>query len=455
MNKTLSLLLLTLNLSLLVVPVRADEVALDDFAAGYELVADDRGAIYRLPLPMAVYQWVFREDLGDIRVFNRLGQAVPHAVRRQETKTTAQTARLALPFFPLEGETSKSGTDDLDVRIAEDGRIINIHYKGGNGRSDAKGARQYIVDLSAVPRHIDALEFDLRGDDDGYLKEVTLEGSDDLTHWRTLVRNAALSELLYAGHVLKKNSINLANTRYKYLRLNFDDNPDNLRIDGVRAMFNSVTGDRRRTWTTVNGERSEIDKQLIEFDTGGRFLVEEINLLLPEYNTLVEATLRSRSHLKSDWHPRHAGLFYRLDMQGTQLQQGPVSIRPTTDRYWQLEVKATDSLGMELPQLRFAWVAEELYFLARGPGPYTLAFGNANVLAPGKPIDRLMHILSENQESELIRQVALGNPVVLKGDAALQPEREIPWQRILLWSVLGLGVLIIAVMALRLFRQIS
>lgn len=453
MNKIL--FLLTLNFSLLAAPVRADEAVLEDFAAGYELVADDGGAIYRVPLPAAVYQNVVRDDLGDIRVFNRAGQRVPHAVRRQEMKTTEQTAKLELPFFPLQGETGRSGTDDLDVRIADDGRIINIQYKGGQAQTDGEGTRQYIIDLSAVPQHIDALEFDLGGDDDGYLKRVTLESSEDLNHWRTLVHNAALSELVYAGYVLKKNSINLANARYKYLRLNFNDDPDGLRINSVRAMLNSVTGEQRKTWTTVNGERSEKDKHLIEFDTGGRFLIEEINLLLPEDNTLVEATLRSRNDRKSDWLPRHAGLFYRLDMKGTQLQQGPVNIRPTTDRYWQLEVKTTDSLGTEPPQLLFAWVAEELYFLARGPGPYTLAFGNANVPAPGKPIDALMHILSEDQESELIRQAALGNPVALKGAAALQPDRKIPWQRILLWSVLGLGVLIIAVMALRLFRQIN
>ena len=449
------ILLLTFTFSFLPVTVYADEPALEDYAEGYELETDGGGAIYRVPLPEKVYQNIVRKDLGDLRVFNSEGQRVPFAIRRQETQTTEKIAKLQLPFFPLQEESDSSDKSNMDIQITEDGRIVNIHYRDGENQTDQQDIRRYIIDLSAVPQGIDQLEFDLSGNSGGYLKRVSLEASNDLNSWHTVVRNATLSELDYASHSLKKNTINLDNGHYKYLRLIWNDDPDGLQLDNVHATLNSVTWERKKSWTMVTGKRSEKDKRIIEFDTGGTFPVEEINVLLPEDNTLIEATLRSRDNEKANWRTQFSGLIYKLNMKGTQLEQGPVHIRTTTDRYWQLEMKDEDSIGKQLPQLKFAWEPNELYFLARGKGPYTLAFGNAKAATPGKPIDALMRVLSEDQESELIQQAVLGKQITLKGAEAMKPALEIPWQRILLWAVLILGVVIIAFMVIRLFHQID
>ena len=447
--KNIFLLLLFFSIA-----VFADDPVLEDFAQGYELITDGSGAIYRVPLPATVYQNVARDDLGDIRIFNSEKQRIPHAIRLQETRATEQVTRLELPFFPLQGEPDTSGGDDMNISIAENGRIVNIQYKS-SATQTGQGITRYIIDLSGVQQNVDVLEFELTGNEEGYLKRVSLEASNDLNYWRTVVHNATLSELDYANHTLKKNTIDLDNGRYKYLRFIWNDDPNGLQINTVRAMLNSITRERQKTWTTVSGERSEKDKHIIEFDTGGTFPIEEINILLPEDNTLIEAILRSRSDKKARWRTHYTGLLYKLNMKGTRLEQGPVHIRATTDRYWQLEVKDKDSLGTELPQFTFAWEPNELYFLARGDGPYTLAFGNASAGSPGKPVDAFMHVLSEDQQSELIQMATLGNRVSLKGAEALQPDREIPWQRILLWSILIIGVLTVATMAFRLFRQIN
>ena len=437
------------------VTVFAEEPALEDFAAGYELNTDGSGAIYRVTLPGTVYQNVVRKDLGDIRVFNNEGQRIPHAIRQQESKTTEQTTRLELPFFPLQSNKNSSNGDDLDIRIADDGKIINIQYKGADTSTNQESIKRYVIDLSSVKQNIDKLEFDISGNEDGYLKRVTLESSDDLNTWRRIINNATLSELDYANHSLKKNAIDINNDDYKYLRFTWVDDPEGLQLNAIRAMLTSVSRERQKIWWAVDGKRSEKNENIIEFDTGGVLPIEEINILLPEDNTLIEGTLRSRNDEKADWRTQYTGLFYKLNMKGTQLEQEPFHIRTTTDRYWQLEVKEKDSVGNELPQLKFAWQPDELYFLARGTGPYTLAYGNADAEAPAKPIDALMRVLSEDQESDLVQQATLGNQISLKGIEALQPDRKIPWQRILLWSVLIIGVLIIATMSVRLFRQIN
>jgi len=197
----------------------------------------------------------------------------------------------------------------------------------------------------------------------------------------------------------------------------------------------------------------EKGRKIYDFDTGGVFPIEQVNILLPEDNSLIEATLKSRKNGKDDWRVRDTGLFYHLNMKDTHLERGPVTIGHTTDRYWRLEVKNEDGMGSTPPQMKFAWEADELYFLARGKGPFTLAYGNADAEAPGKPVDALMRALSDDQQSELITAAALGRPIALKGEDALKTGMKIHWQRILLWSVLVIGVLVIATITLRLFKQ--
>jgi hypothetical protein len=60
-----------------------------------------------------------------------------------------------------------------------------------------------------------------------------------------------------------------------------------------------------------------------------------------------------------------------------------------------------------------------------------------------------------NKGNEYIGQAILGDELILMGEDALQPKLVIPWQRILLWTVLVRGVLILGVMAMRLFKQIN
>jgi len=180
-----------------------------------------------------------------------------------------------------------------------------------------------------------------------------------------------------------------------------------------------------------------------------------VNIVLSEENSLIEGTLKSRNDDKGAWHVHETGLFYHLSMKGTHLDRGPVPVRPTTDRYWRLEVKNEDGLGSVPLQMSFAWVPNEIYFLARGQGPYILAYGNADAETPGKPVDALMHALSDDQQSGLLTTATLGESIALKGKDALRPGLKIHWQRILLWSVLVIGVLIIAVITLRLSKQMG
>src|ERR1700733_7144515 len=72
-----------------------------DFAYGQSTIPARDAAAYRFALPLTVYQDTFREDLGDLRVFNADGVVVPFSLSRPTPQMLIHKAPVALPLFPL------------------------------------------------------------------------------------------------------------------------------------------------------------------------------------------------------------------------------------------------------------------------------------------------------------------------------------------------------------------
>ena len=434
--------------------VFANEPVLEDFAYGYRILTDGNAPIYRLPLPDRVYQTSVM-NLGDIRIFNSDQQRIPFAISKQKAREKTETYWVNLPYFPLRGNAEQNSMENLEIRINNDGKITDIQYRDKKGISENQAIESYIIDLSNVQHNIDELSFIIKGGEGGYLKSVTIEKSDNLNQWGMLVSNATLSRLNYANHTLEKSNVNIPNQKTRYLRFTWRDNSEGLEIQSVRALLTSTSIEKQHNWSTVTGTRSPNDPDKYEFDLGGNFPVARINILLPDQNTLIEAAVKSRKDDKSTWSTHYSGLFYKLNMQGTVLERQPVNISTTTNRYWQLDVKTADGIGSGAPRLQFSWVPDDIYFLARGNGPYTLAFGSSQVGAPEKPISSLMQVLSDEQQQSMIQVARLGDEVTLQGEPALVPVKVIPWRQIALWIILVSAVIAIGVLAVKLYREMD
>ncbi len=435
----------------------AGEPAMQDFARGHEIHTDGSSAIYRLLLPEEIYQTVVRHDLGDVRVFNQDRERVPFAIQRPHEKKVLRTAWFDLPVFPLRKESRMLASDQaIDISIGEDGSILRLRYKNDPEQIGDDGINSYLLDLSGISQPVDALEVIVKdANEEGYLKKVRLESSDDLNHWTILVDDATLTELSYGTHSLKKNQINLPGRKLKYIRFSWKDDNEGLRISNIRALLKTAHNEQHQQWSSVKATRSPDNENIYLFDLGGVYPVEHINVTLPDDNTLIEAVVRSRHDNEDKWRTQYAGLFYRLNMKGTQLEGEPIDVRLSTDRYWEMEVRSSDSVGSAMPELHFAWQPNELYFLARGKGPYILAYGNAEAEPPEKPISTLMKVLGSDKEQELVQLATLGAQLTLRGESALVPEKHIPWREILLWVILVSGVFVVGLLSWKLMRQMG
>ena len=105
-----------------------------------------------------------------------------------------------------------------------------------------------------------------------------------------------------------------------------------------------------------------------------------------------------------------------------------------------------------MPTLRLGYRPETVVFLAQGPAPYRLVAGSARVQHQASSLPQLLAVLRDRHGPEWEpARAKLGEAKPLAGAAALTPTRD--WKTWMLWGVLGLGVLLVASLALAVLRN--
>ncbi len=423
-----------------------------DFAFGIRLETPGPAAVYRLLMPQVIYRTATREDLGDLRIFNAAGKPVPHALRHPRSADREARPPQELRFFPFE-RSQAGGSERVLVKVHTDpaGAVVDVDSSGQ--RADQRTV-SYLIDASGLQLPLSALSIEWRGPD---VARVALHVSEDLQRWRRLREDATLARLAHAGQRFEQRRIEIPTRTYKYLRLRVPESGDPLTLVAVQAEFEERTADPQRDSLHVLGERDTDEAEVWRFDTGGRMPVERIELSLPQPNSVVSVVLRSRPHAQTNWRLRGSGILYRLDLGQTELSDSSIGFPPVTDRWWRLEVTSDPAgLGAAPPELEFAWRPHVLQFLARGPSPFLLAYGNADMRPSRLPIGQVLERIGEEQAEALVATAHLAQPVTLGGDERLRASRgPFPWLTLILWTVLLLGVALIGWMALRLFRQMN
>jgi len=155
------------------------------------------------------------------------------------------------------------------------------------------------------------------------------------------------------------------------------------------------------------------------------------------------------------------GAIYDLALPGSgNLANKPIVIPPTPARHWRVRIsEAGGGLGQGVPRLEVAWIPSEVVFLAGGMGPFKLLYGNADAqslaLAPGAILNPMG---SEDVSHPSLQpgRATLEAARLLGGATRLRPAAPGPdWKRWILWSILLLGVGVLAYMAWRLLKALG
>jgi len=420
---------------------------LDDFAYGYPLALAGDAPLHAVTLPDDVYRYATRDDLGDLRVFNGDGEPVPYSLRPPPTKPEAGK-RIALPIFPLYGD-ARDTKGSVRVITRTDGSTELALRPSAEHKQRLGG---YLIDASALKQPLVQLHLALMpGEGDG-LVSADLSGSQDLSHWRLLRSNVALGELRYGEHRFRQDGVRLAGGPYRYLRLRWRGGQAALHLTGVSGELRPTLPPPDLHWRRATATHNTLPAGNDTFRVSGRYPISRVRVMLPQTNTVAEVRLYSRTAAAdAPWESRYRGVLYDLRRDGHQLRHDTVELPPLHRPQWRVEVDpAGGGLGRTPPGLQVGWTPGTLLFVARGPGPFTLAFGAAGM----KPAPSNLAALNTVESAP--RPARVGKRETLGGERRLIAKAPaLPWRRWLLWGVLLGGVLALALMARGLYREME
>lgn len=414
----------------------------DAFAFGFAVEPQGGNPLWELSLPDEVYRAVTREDLGDLRVFNRDGLVVPHVVRRPTTLPGERPAPQPISVFPLRGRANERASGrSLRVTTNDRGEIVSATTEDLSV-GEAERVIAYLIDVSGLPQMPDRLDLEWEGGAErGFAVTVTVQASDDLAQWRTVVTGVTLADLRSAGTALVHSEINLPPLETKYLRIEWPDALGEVRLCGVEAVFPRRQRPPARRTLLVAGSPARDNPRAYEFDSRGVRPTDRVRVVFQERNAVLEAALFSRPTPDQRWRQRRMVTFYSLEHDGTQVQNAPAEIPSTSDRYWRLETSGGQPWTGGPPTLELGWVPDLLTGVAQGDAPFTVAFGSATVQAPDRSPNGLLSIIDDERERGLIASAQASDVFTLGGESRLEPPAPpLPWRTWGLWTVLVAGV---------------
>lgn len=436
----------------------AEEPRPEDFAKGMQIEGTDGDALYELSLPVAVYQGMTRPDHADLCMFNAQGEVVPFAIKGQEPEQAMAPETVQLPIFPIMGEPDKGvGGVSLQVKRDDKGSIINVSTSD-KPEKDGRAVMAYLLDASALDQTVSKLVLDTGPMPEGEIARVSVEYSDDLKSWNTLVTGATIADLHYGDHSLSMRSIDLGRVKAKYYRMIPMEAGKMITVNAVSAELAPRTLERQRDWVSVQSVKSADETDGYTFDTMGMLRVDRIRVRLPQMNTLIKAEFLSRPSKDVSWRTRKSVVVYGLTVGGAYMASPDIEFPPATDRQWLIKVQpGTGGMGSGLPSIEVGWLPERVVFTARGASPFMLAYGSGRAFPNDGRANYLLGRVDELKRQNISIKTAMpGEVTSLGGESALLPVRpEINVKKLVLWAILISGVLLLLWMSVSLYRRMS
>jgi len=434
--------------------VHAERTA--DYAAGVTMLPAPGMPFQRVVVPAAVYEGTVRPALADVRVFNADGQLVPFAWLPREAATRERQDKVPLPHFPLLVDSTQRDVSGLSLQVVRDASGTTIDIRSTEPASG--GGREvggYILDASAFAQPLHALQFLLPPAGGAPVMHLRIDASEDLAGWRSVVPDATLVNLEYEGRRLTRDRIEIPPTRARYLRLSWVPDRPAIAFAGVTGEFADRVVESPRQWRDASGTPVPDHPGEFEYDLGGGFPIDRIDVRLDESNSIVPAEILARGAPSAPWHLVASTVFYRLREQGGDVMSLPAPVTPVADRYWLLRVDPRSGpSSTAAPPLRAGWQPAELVFAARGAPPFTLAYGNRTAAPGALPISTLVPGYGNDGAVPAgMGDARVGTLAELGGPDRLHEPPDV--KRWILWASLALGAGVLGWMAWRLSRELS
>jgi hypothetical protein len=439
-------------------PALCDEVPAEsprDYAFGRSLDTSAPSQWYRVMLPLAVYAQSTSPDLHDVRVFNQSGEPVPFSLIAA-TRPQASVQSTALRLFPLDASPLAPASDagDSDKILLRSRNGVEIVLEG---QKAAAAGQHYLLTLpeqASGELAISQLQLLWNTPQSSWQGTASVYYSEDLKRWYTLGEDMPLLDVASGQDRLKLDRIDtetvLSPDANRYLMVVLNAQSQGITLTGVNAISAAAQADPEEIG--LEGEGEPLSASEAQWRWARPQPLHAVSISLNGEGVLpVEIAWRSSE--KDAWHPLKKEVIYRLEGKTS----GPVSLSGGLVQ----AVKIT-TLNARLPEYLPSVTGHrdryDLVFNAQGKAPYVLAWGNG-AAKPAKvepdmliPADlRKTYDMANLPQADVVDDVALGGEARLTATSAA--DRESRLNTLLVWGVLIAGVILLAGMAWRIWRE--
>jgi hypothetical protein len=319
----------------------AEAPTLRDFAWRQTLETDAR-PLQELALPDAVYAHALDPALGDLRVFNRDGGVVPHALCPAPPAPEPEPLLETLTPFALQAGVTPVASEGgrIEVRTADVATRVVVNGAAPGG-AVPDGPVAYILDLRGREEALRAIRLDWQSADQASEATISLHSSEDLSHWMTLMPSATLLHAQAGGRSLQRARIPLPERPYRFLRIEAGAHGPLPRIGSAVAERVSEPELAPPNWFETRAlppDKNE-SETAFWFDAGRRAPVHSAEVRLPAANMALGVRLQSRNEPEQPWRTRWQGEVFAIASESAQRNQTVLRFEPTPDRYWRLAVE--------------------------------------------------------------------------------------------------------------------
>lgn len=439
-------------------PALCDEVPADsprDYAFGRSLDTSAPSQWYRVMLPLAVYAQSTSPDLYDVRVFNQSGEPVPFSLIAA-TRPQASVQSTALRLFPLDASPLAPASDagDSDKILLRSRNGVEIVLQG---QKAAAAGQHYLLTLpeqASGELAISQLQLLWNTPQSSWQGTASVYYSEDLKRWYTLGEDMPLLDVASGQDRLKLDRIDtetvLSPDANRYLMVVLNAQSQGITLTGVNAI--SAAAQAAPEEINLEGEGEPLSTSEAQWRWARPQPLHAVSISLNGEGVLpVEIAWRSSE--KDAWHPLKKEVIYRLEGKTS----GPVSLSGGLVQ----AVKIT-TLNARLPEYLPSVTGHrdryDLVFNAQGKAPYVLAWGNG-AAKPAKvepdmliPADlRKTYDMANLPQADVVDDIALGGEARLTATSGA--DRESRLNTLLVWGVLIAGVILLAGMAWRIWRE--
>ncbi|MDR1162322.1 MAG: DUF3999 domain-containing protein [Candidatus Accumulibacter sp.] len=491
-------------------------------------IAPERAATwYRVEIPAHVQWRAAHSDLRDVRVFDAKGESMPFALTKSETRRTQDRREAPARLFPLYADESSDGgkaslhlAPSLRIRRDADGAVeIDVREAEAGTRPTGRGAGAsqpgktlsgWLIDASALDFVPERLMIDWVGKQEGLFR-FTIEGSDDIEHWRGL-GSGQIVQLSFNGESITQREFDLPRRKFRYLRLRWQDARYAVGVRGARLSGRVVsveTVSAPFAWSgplvgeALAGREGEYvwNFPLCAPLARVSIVIDETSALAPvifsgrcdpppnalarpnadplaleplysrprvrdafrsRSRTRERARARAQTRERDAWRTLASGLVYRLPSLsegGGEELKNELDLPGVSVKQLRLQVDPRGGLGAKPPVIEVALPARDLVFLARGDAPYRLAVGKPDARAADLPLASLVPVdVEQAAASGRLARARLTDDSGARTPSANVPanapseDGELPVRRIVLWALLAAGVALLGGMIFSLLR---